>query len=95
MAAHLLAFEDGQYQTRDPKKPAVTILQWLQYYLDNFASVSDVINNIDKIQIVPASFAEFNNLSLHVAIEDSSGDSAILEFVLGSLKSIMIMLIEL
>ncbi|WED42102.1 linear amide C-N hydrolase [Legionella cardiaca] len=86
LAAHLLVFEDGQYQSRDIKRPGVSIRQWLQYYLDNFASVNEVINNIDNIQIVPAGFAKFDNLSLHVAIEDSSGDSAIIEFIAGNLS---------
>ena len=85
LAAHLLSFEDGIYQPRNLKKPGLSILQWLQYYLDNFATVDAVVKHIDDVQIVPADFAQYHALPLHVAIEDQSGDSAIIEFVQGQL----------
>lgn len=86
LAVHLLSFSDGEYPLPDPEKPGVSILQWLQYYLDNFASVEEVVKHLDRVQIVPADFADFKALPLHVALEDQSGDSAIIEFVKGELR---------
>lgn len=86
LAAHLLSFEDAQYEQRDSSRPGVTVLQWLQYYLDNFSSVKDVTAHIHDVQIETTHFADFSTLPLHVAVEDSSGDSAIIEFIQGKVK---------
>ncbi|WP_058504308.1 linear amide C-N hydrolase [Legionella nautarum] len=86
LAAHLLSFEDAQYEERDKTRQGVSVLQWLQYYLDNFASVKEVIKHIHDVQIETTHFAAFSTLPLHVAIEDSEGDSAIIEFIEGKLK---------
>lgn len=87
LAAHLLSFEDAQYEKRDKTRQGVSVLQWLQYYLDNFASVNEVIEHIHDVQIETTHFANFYTLPLHVAIEDVEGDSAIIEFIDGQLKT--------
>jgi len=51
--------------------------QWIQYNLDNYASVAEVINNIDTVSIVPL-FAK-----LHYMLCDRQGNVAIIEFLQG------------
>ena len=85
LGAHLLYLKETGYQPRNVKRPGVSIFLWIQYYLDNFKDVNEVIDNISRVQIVSTSFGEFKELPLHVAIEDASGDSAIIEFIGGKL----------
>ena len=67
---------------RDPSKPAVHAGLWLQYVLDNAADVDEALGLLDKIQIVPAE-ARGHNATVHLALEDASGDSAIIEYIDG------------
>jgi len=85
LAAHLLSFKGAVYEQRDASRPSVSNLQWLQYYLDNFASVNELINHINEVQIIPNDFERFRAVPLHVAVEDADGDSAIIEFIQGKL----------
>lgn len=82
-----LLFLDGtQYPSRDVKKPGIALFQWAQYYLDNFATVPEVVAHLDDIQVVNMPFGKEypEGLPLHVALADANGDSAIVEFIKGS-----------
>ncbi|MEN8193766.1 MAG: linear amide C-N hydrolase [Bacteroidota bacterium] len=52
-------------------------LQWIQYQLDNYASVVEVISNLENIQISKLLFG------LHYFLSDNSGNSAVIEFIDG------------
>jgi len=82
MAAHVLFLSGSQYEKRDVSRPAVSTLRWTRYILDNFATVQEALAGMDKVQIVPAKIGE-NTMDFHLAIEDASGDSAIIEFIGG------------
>lgn len=81
-AAHFLYLSGSQYEKRDPSRPAVNTLRWVRYLLDNFATVEEALAGMDRIQIVPGQI-DGHPMDFHVAIEDKSGDSAIIEFVDG------------
>lgn len=81
-AAHFLFLSGSQYEKRDPSLPAVSTLRWVRYLLDNFATVEEALAAMETIQIVPSHIGT-NPMDFHVAIEDKSGDSAIIEFVDG------------
>lgn len=85
LAAHLLSFDDALYEKRDETRPGVANLQWIQYYLDNFSTIDELISHINDVQIVPEHFARFRAVPLHVAMEDATGDSIIIEFIKGKL----------
>jgi penicillin V acylase-like amidase (Ntn superfamily) len=51
--------------------------EWVQYNLDSYASISEVIENVDNYSISKFFFG------LHFIIADSSGNSAIVEFING------------
>jgi len=81
LAAHLLYFAASEYERRD-RRPGVAHLLWAQYVLDRFATVSDALAGLAAVQVVPVE-VRGQMLGAHLAIEDVSGDSAIIEFIEG------------
>ncbi len=69
----------AEYPTPDDR-PALNELQWIQYQLDNSASLTDVLAH-DKLIRIRAVKQE-----LHFLVCDKNGNSAILEFRNGTLK---------
>lgn len=84
LAAHLLYFEGTQYEERD-HRPALTIAQWIEFILDNFGTVQEVVDHCDNFQIQPTKVAGLD-WPLHLALEDASGDSAVFEYIDGKLR---------
>lgn len=82
LAAHMLFFNACDFGERDPSKPGVQAGLWAQYLLDNAATVSEAIALMDKIQLVMVA-AHGSKTTVHLAIEDASGDSAIIEYIGG------------
>jgi len=86
-AAHVLALPESDYGVRDPSLPGMSVLLWAQYYLDNFKSVADAVNFTEKnsFQIERYFEPKINKyVNLHLALEDSTGDSAIIEYINGT-----------
>lgn len=84
LAAHLLYLHETQYPTRNNHMPAISTLDWVQYVLDNFSTVAEVVAHQNEIQVVSTPL-NGKNWPLHLAIEDATGDSAIFEFINGKL----------
>jgi len=82
LAGHLLFLNAADYGQRDPSKPGVHGGFWLQYLLDQAATVEEAVKLLDEIQPVMVE-ARGHKSTVHVAIEDASGDSAIIEYVGG------------
>lgn len=89
LVANLLWLPDSKYPVRDPKKPGLTISAWVQYMLDNFATVEEAVSSIDEntFQVVSAEMPDGSRLAtLHLSISDATADSAIFEYVDGKLN---------
>jgi penicillin V acylase-like amidase (Ntn superfamily) len=83
LAAHLLYLHGSEHENAD-QRPAVSNLWWAQYVLDNYATVAEALEGLKTVRIV-SSEAHGREWPLHLALEDASGDSAVLEFVEGKL----------
>ena len=83
LTAHLLYLEATKYEDRD-QRPGVSYLHLLRYVLDDAATVSEALSGLERIQIVPVPI-HGTILGAHMAVEDSSGDSAIIEFIDGKM----------
>jgi penicillin V acylase-like amidase (Ntn superfamily) len=83
LSAHLLYLHGSEHETSDTR-PAVSNLHWAQYVLDNYATVAEALDGLKTVQIV-SSKAAGREWPLHLAIEDATGDSAVLEYVGGKL----------
>lgn len=87
LAGHILWLAESNYGK--PEKSDVQLSQsvWLQYYLDNFATVAEAVewtkNNDVRIAQL---FDPTGHLvpTLHLAINDATGDSAIIEYTNGA-----------
>jgi penicillin V acylase-like amidase (Ntn superfamily) len=82
LAGHMLYLNAANFGTREPGKPGIQAGLWLQYLLDNAADVTEALALLDQVQIVKVE-ARGHTANVHLAIEDASGDSAIIEFVKG------------
>ncbi len=82
LGVHMLYLNATDFGPRDPKRPAVQAGLWGQYLLDNAATVAEALKLLEGIQVVMAE-AHGHKANVHLAIEDASGDSAIIEYING------------
>ncbi|HLJ88416.1 MAG TPA: linear amide C-N hydrolase [Candidatus Angelobacter sp.] len=82
LGGHMLYLTATDFGPRDPAKPGVQAGLWLQYVLDNAEDVKEALAVLDTIQPVMVE-AHGRKATVHLALEDSSGDSAIVEYVGG------------
>jgi penicillin V acylase-like amidase (Ntn superfamily) len=78
LVVELMWLDGTRYPAAD-NRPAVGVLQWLQYQLDNAATVADVINSDTKIRI------DENDTPLHYLVADAAGNVATIEFLNGKM----------
>lgn len=86
LAGHLLWLAESEYGDRDDERVQLSQAVWLQYFLDNFATVADAVRWVrdNDVQVVPlADPTGGKQPALHVALEDATGDSAIIEYMGG------------
>jgi len=86
LGAHLLWLAESDYVERDPARPALAPSIWMQYFLDNFATVADAVTFLEQtpVQIVPQiDPVSGEDITVHLVLDDASGDSAVVEYVDG------------
>mgnify|MGYP006290264523 CR=1 FL=1 len=82
LGAHMLYFVATDFGPRDPAKPGLHAGLLAQILLDNAATVPEALALLDTFQPVMVE-AHGAKATLHLAIEDASGDSAIIEYIAG------------
>lgn len=88
LVANVLWLVESEYPVWDQKKPGLTIAAWCQYALDNFATVSEAVNELkqEKFTLITDKVPGMDRLAtLHLSLSDATGDSAIFEYVNGKL----------
>jgi penicillin V acylase-like amidase (Ntn superfamily) len=88
LAAHMLYFPPADYGPRDTSKPGLQAALWAQYALDSAETVEEALANLEKIQVVKIEIernGQTQRATVHMALEDATGDSAILEVLDGKL----------
>jgi penicillin V acylase-like amidase (Ntn superfamily) len=87
LVANLLYLAESEYPAPNDKRPAIVISAWTQYVLDNFASVQEAVAELkqESFRMVPVEAPNGAQGTVHLSISDSSGDSAIFEYVQGKL----------
>lgn len=88
LVANLLWLPETEYPVRDKNKPGLAITTWVQYMLDNFATVEEAVAYIDEdtFQVVSDMMPDGSRLAtLHLSISDATGDCAIFEYIGGKL----------
>jgi penicillin V acylase-like amidase (Ntn superfamily) len=82
LGAHMLYLQETDFGPRDRNKPGLQAGLWAQYALDNAATVQEALDVLDKVQVVKVT-THGHEANVHLALEDSSGDSAIIEYIGG------------
>ncbi len=82
LAAHGLYLRATDVGPRNPELPGLHTGLWAQYLLDQAATVGEALELMDRVQLVMVSAHGFD-ATLHLALEDAAGDSAIVEFAAG------------
>ncbi|WP_255499314.1 linear amide C-N hydrolase [Dysgonomonas sp. HDW5A] len=88
LVANLLWLPESQYPVRDQSKPGLTISAWVQYMLDNFATVNEAVSfaQEDSFQVASDKMPDGSRMAtLHLSISDATGDNAIFEYIDGKL----------
>lgn len=83
-AAHALYLKSTDVGPRDASRPGLHTGLWTQYLLDQAATVAEALALMADVQLVMVG-AHGRDATLHLAIEDAGGDSAILELAAGEL----------
>ena len=91
LSANVLYLAESEYGQRDESRPGLCVSLWLQFCLDNFATVDEAVTYFaaHDVQVLPATAGESARkpISLHLSLGDASGDSAVLEYVAGKAKT--------
>jgi penicillin V acylase-like amidase (Ntn superfamily) len=78
----LIVVQTTYFKTKYPNpdtRPALSELQWIQFQLDNFSNVQEVVENDRLLRITN------NSIPLHYMICDKSGSVAVIEFIDGKM----------
>jgi penicillin V acylase-like amidase (Ntn superfamily) len=89
LSAHILYLAgETDFGKRDPKIKGIGIMQWAQYFLDNFASVAEAVEAQKNFnfQVDPLMLPNGFPTLVHLSLEDKSGNSAIIEYINGEAK---------
>ncbi len=89
LVANLLYLAESEYPkpTSNDERPPLCISVWAQYVLDQFETVAEAVDALGKepFYVVPTMTPDGHEGTVHLAISDPTGDSAILEYVGGKL----------
>ncbi len=84
LTVHALWLNATDYGQRDPQRAGIQATLWSQYVLDNASTVVEALALQSGIQPVDVTLGS-SRVPLALAIEDPTGDSAILQYIGGSL----------
>lgn len=87
LTGHLLWLAESDYGKFDQHRPGLSVGLWLQYCLDSFATVQEAVAFMEKtpLQLATGTF-EGRRVTVHLALEDPTGDSAVIEYVGGQAR---------
>lgn len=86
LAANLLWLSESHYPTVKPEDSPISISVWAQYVLDNFATVAEAVAAFEEKPLAVVTDAvpgQSRLATLHLAISDATGDSAVIEYIEG------------
>jgi penicillin V acylase-like amidase (Ntn superfamily) len=87
LVVNMLALVESDYGTPPQGKKVICMSTWAQYILDNHATVAETVANFQKesFQVQTVVLPTGKPANMHLSIADSTGDSAVFEYVAGKL----------
>ncbi|MCB0830864.1 MAG: linear amide C-N hydrolase [Solirubrobacterales bacterium] len=89
LAGHVLWLAESDYGTPAESRTKLSQAIWMQYFLDNFATVAEAVEWITKTEVQVVQMDDPTGgkpPTIHLALDDATGDSAIIEYVDGEPK---------
>ena len=88
LVVNLLYLPETVYSLPGDTRPVMGVSIWAQYVLDNFASVSEAVAELqqDRFRIDAPAMPNGSASTLHMAITDTTGNSAIIEYLDGKIS---------
>lgn len=87
LAASILYLTESDYGNRNPKEPGLSLSMWAQYFLDKYETVDEAVKDVTKDPFQPlmavAGNKEQMKATVHLAITDKTGDTAVIEYING------------
>jgi penicillin V acylase-like amidase (Ntn superfamily) len=89
LAGHMLYLPETSVGTRDEAVPGLSMSMWVQYYLDQFATVEEAVKSHEsqpfqlRMAVEPSSGKP---TTVHIALNDAKGDSAVIECIDGNVN---------
>ncbi len=77
LAIELMWLDDTKYPPAD-SRPAISVLEWIQFHLDTAATTAEVIRNSESVRIS-------SRVNIHYLVNDKQGSTAAIEFLDGKL----------
>ncbi|MEO1450630.1 MAG: DUF2141 domain-containing protein [Bacteroidota bacterium] len=77
LVVEMLWLKETQYAGAEEGVTLISELEWIQYQLDNFQSVEEVMAHLDQLAIDPIT------ATIHYFVVDATGKSAVIEFING------------
>lgn len=88
LVANLLWLAESSYPKYGLDQKGLTVAAWVQYVLDNFATVEEAVDALrsEPFVVVSANIPGTDRFAtLHLSISDAKGDNAIFEYIDGKL----------
>lgn len=87
LVANLLFLAESDYYRPNDNRPVMGLSIWTQYVLDNFATVDEAVAELskEKFRIDAPDLPNGAKSTLHLSISDTTGNSAIFEYINGNL----------
>lgn len=89
LVTSLLFLVESEYPRpeADEKRPFVSVSVWAQYVLDNFATVAEAVEALraEPFLVATGMTPDGHEGTVHLAISDPTGDSAIFQYIAGKL----------
>ena len=79
LVVELMWLDETIYPAAD-NRPAIGVLQWIQYQLDNCSTIEEIIATDKKLRI-----SATGNTPLHYLVADANGNAATVEFLKGKM----------
>jgi choloylglycine hydrolase len=87
LVGNILYLAEADYGAPAEGRPRLSIAAWVQYVLDNYATVAEAVESLEAqpFSLLAPKMPNGRESTLHLAISDASGDSAIFEYIGGKL----------
>lgn len=79
LVVELMWLDETKYPAND-NRPAIGVLQWIQYQLDNCTTIDEIIVTDQQLRISPT-----GTTPLHYLVADANGKAATIEFLNGKM----------